>query len=84
VALATAASSFHQQGAPATRFPLPSPGDAVFYFLTDAGVFEARALERDVASHGHALLPLHSAAQDLITRFREHEEAHRAGRPAAS
>jgi hypothetical protein len=52
-----------------TTFPLPQPGRAVFYVLTDSGVFTADADVEALRQHRHELSPLFDAGQDVIAHL---------------
>jgi hypothetical protein len=40
-----------------SEYPLPQQqGEALFYLLTDAGIFAASASKEDLSNHNHALL----------------------------
>jgi hypothetical protein len=51
-------------------FPLPDTNGAIFYFLTDAGVFALRASVSELSSGSHPLRKLGDAMQAVITQFR--------------
>jgi hypothetical protein len=50
-------------------FPLPRPGEVIFYLLTDLGVYTVRALQDDLNSTSHPLRRLGDAMQDVIGRY---------------
>jgi hypothetical protein len=53
-----------------THFPLPGANEAVFYFLTDVGVFKLATNLQELSSQQHGLRKLWEAMQAVITEFR--------------
>ena len=53
-----------------TNYPLPAPGETVFYARTDAGVLTAKANEEELGAGNHGLSPLFFAGQNVITQYR--------------
>ena len=54
-----------------SEYPLPQqPGEILFYMLTDAGIFTASALKKNLSNHHHSLSKLHDAAQGIVTEYR--------------
>jgi hypothetical protein len=51
-------------------YPLPQQGEVFFYLLTDAGIFTASALQKDLSTHRHPLSRLGDAAQKVINEYR--------------
>ena len=51
------------------KFPPPKPGRAVFYILTDSGVFSADADVEALRQHRHEFSPLFDAGQDVIAHL---------------
>src|SRR5262249_13204900 len=51
-------------------FPLPDPGEAAFYALTDLGVFAAIVREEQLANSLHPFSPVAQAAHNVITQYR--------------
>jgi hypothetical protein len=66
----TVADKVQPQMHPTTVFPLPQPGEVIFYALTDSGVFTISAPETHLKSGRSPLSELANAAQDVITQYR--------------
>jgi deazaflavin-dependent oxidoreductase (nitroreductase family) len=64
-----------------TAFPLPAPGQVVFYLRTDAGVFTGSATEQELGTRRHALSPLLFAGHEVITQYRLLHERGELARP---
>ena len=50
-------------------FPLPRPGEVIFYLLTDSGVYTVSSSQDDLNSTSHPLRRLGDAMQDVISRY---------------
>jgi hypothetical protein len=59
--------------------PLPKRGKVFFYLRTDAGIFTARAKEKDLREGKHPLSKLGNAMQAVITQYRLMEENRNSG-----
>ena len=59
----------------AAAFPRPGAGQVHFYLLTSGGVVLLTAPSDAVETGNHALSALYLAGQNVITRFREADEA---------
>ncbi|MEO6053434.1 MAG: hypothetical protein ABIP97_05420 [Chthoniobacterales bacterium] len=67
-----------QPGATRMRmFTLPMNGQAIFYLLTDSGVFGAKALEDDFTERRHPWSALYFAAHEIITQYHHLEKQNR-------
>ena len=55
---------------PAKSFPYPTVGRIKFYVLTREGVYTAEVDEQELVGGGHALSPLFTAANDVLTTLR--------------
>ena len=64
------AGEFQAEMRPVTSYPLPHPGEVLFYVLTDAGVFGASASENELSTHRHRLSKLGDAMQEIMTQYR--------------
>ena len=59
--------------APTDEFPLPAPGQVLFYALTHDGAdgaYTAGAAEEELQSRQQALMPLYAMGQNVITQLR--------------
>jgi hypothetical protein len=54
---------------PTTTFPLPRPGEVIFYLLTDSGVYTVNASQDDLNSTSHPLRRLGEAMQNVIRQY---------------
>jgi hypothetical protein len=61
------AAEFQPQMQPSPACPLPHKGEVIFYALTDAGIFTAKASEAELSAHRHSLSKLGDALQEIIT-----------------
>lgn len=68
--MVSVAAEFQPQMRATNLYPLPRPGEVIFYVLTDAGVFTATASEEELSSHRHPLSKLGDAAQEIVTQYR--------------
>jgi hypothetical protein len=69
-ALVAQAENHFQQLSPTEEFPLPEVGQVRFLVLTYAGAFTAEATEKKLAVGKHALSPLYTCAQEILTQLR--------------
>jgi len=69
-ALIETANQYLQHLKPSESFPLPAPGQTIFYVLTDSGVLSGDGLEEDLGFGRHLLSPLFHAGQRVITQLR--------------
>lgn len=51
-------------------YPLPRPGEVMFYLVSDARVYSTSAQAKDLADGNHPLSPLGNAMQNIITQYR--------------
>ena len=51
-------------------FPLPKPGEVMFYLVSGSGVYSTSAQAKDLADGNHSLSPLGNAMQNIITQYR--------------
>jgi hypothetical protein len=58
------------QAHPTAEFPLPGPGEVIFYLLTDAGALVIRASEPAVRDGAGALTDLANRMQSIVTLYR--------------
>lgn len=68
------AAKFVSRGKKVISFPTPMLGQAVFYILTQEGIYSIEALENDLGNNRSPYSPLFYAGQDVITEFRLIEE----------
>jgi len=61
---------------PTTTFPLPHGKQAIFYLLTDQGVFTASGEEQELVNGTKPLSNLAKAMQEIITQYRLSEAKH--------
>lgn len=69
--LLRSANLFVGKMAPTGRYPLPAPGQVLFYARTDSGVLTASAPEEALGSGRHELSPLFMSGHGVITALRE-------------
>lgn len=62
------------------EYPLPTPGQTIFYFITLDGIYTAASSEDDLGNNRSALSPLFHKAQDVITQARIVDEKLRGDR----
>ena len=56
--------------APSDEFPLPAPGQVLFYALPHDGAYAAGAAEEELQSRQHPLMSLYAMGQNVITQLR--------------
>lgn len=56
------------------KFPVPMPGQTIFYVVTPGGVFTYSAKEEDLGNQRDKLSPLFYEGQELITQIRIADE----------
>ena len=64
------------------KYPVPKPGQTIFYIVTPDGVFTYSAKEDDLGNKRDKLFPLFYAGHELITKMRiadEKRQAEQAG-----
>jgi hypothetical protein len=70
--LLSTAESYVARASRAAEFPLPTPGNVRFYFVTAKGVVTVEAAEDDLGYGRHAFSTLFHQAHELIAAIREH------------
>jgi hypothetical protein len=67
---------------PAKSYPYPNVGRIKFYALTQEGVYAAEVDEKELVGGGHALSPLFTAANDVLTALRTaSDQTKQSGKP---
>jgi hypothetical protein len=64
------ANQFHQQLKLCKSFPIPTPGQTIFYMLTDSGILRGDGLENDLGYGSHLLSPLFHIGHEVLTQLR--------------
>jgi hypothetical protein len=65
------AADYAEKSKLVTEYPLPTPDNVIFYFITPSGVYATDEMNADqLAKKKHELYPLFLAGNDVITQLR--------------